>query len=263
MVLRKYLLVVCILMLGHTVYGQLYVGVKAGVQAFRPFFDKSELRDDLKFVPKLGMNAGFAANVDVKENFSLRFEIAYSQKGKKVKGKIDQLLNHNVVYNHIDFPLLFTRKFDAGGGYQWYINAGPNISYWLSGSGKLETSELRLERDVPRLEYDISFNKEVTFSLDESEAIVQLPNKLQLGLNLGGGLIFKPSANSMLVVDARFEMGSTFLGKKDSEVQYAFDLFDYYDNLRLVNGGLKLSVSYMIDLNLAELKKGKSTRKNK
>ncbi len=263
MVLRKYLLVLVVLIVGHSSYAQLYVGVKAGAQAFRPFFDKSDLREDLKYGPKLGVNAGIAANMDVKENFALRFEVAYSQKGKSVRGKIDRFLKHDVTYKHIDFPLLFTRKFDAKGGYQWYVNAGPNISYWLGGTGRLETSELRLERDTPQLKYSLSFDKEVVFSPEESEAIIQLPNKLQLGLNIGAGLIFNPSPNSMLVVDARFEMGSTFLGKKDSEAIYAFELFDYFDNLRVVNGGLKLSVAYMFDLNLAELKKGKSTKKIK
>lgn len=245
-------------------FGQLHIGPKAGIQAFRPFFDKSEGRDDLKFGPKLGFNFGFVGNVEVKENFSLRFEFAYSQKGKHVTGKIDRLLDHTVVYNHIDFPLLFTRKFDASfganGRYQWYVNAGPNVSYWLNGSGVLESSELRLERDVLQLTYNIGFNKESSIIPAENEAIIQQPNRFQLGLNIGGGLIFKTGENTMLVVDARLEMGSTFVGKSGSEVLYAYSLFDYIENLKVVNGGLKLSVAYLFDLNLSELKKGKSTK---
>ena len=262
---RKYILAISLVfsMLPNC-FGQLFIGPKAGLQAFKPFFGNKDDRADVKFRPRPGLNLGLASVVEVKENFALHFEVTYSQKGKEVRSKLDNLLKQSVTYNHLDIPLLFTRRFDArlGGdkAYQWYLNAGPNISYWLGGSGKLETGELIFEEDVSRLEYDFVFNQE---SFDEKQANINHPNRLQLGLNAGGGMVFKPNKGSMLIVDFRLEMGSTFVGKKDSSVEFPVDIFDYVENLRAVNGGIKVSVAYLFDMNLSELKKGKSTRNSK
>lgn len=244
-------------------FGQLYIGPKAGLQAFKPFFSSKEDTEDIRLHPKPGINLGIAAVVEVKENFALNFEFAYSQKGKKVRGEFDPVLKHDVTYNHIDIPLLFTRRFNARQGnraYQWYVNAGPNISYWINGSGSISNSELKGEWSTERLDYEIVFDQP---SFDADQSNINHPNRLQLGLNIGGGLIFKPGRNNILMVDFRLEMGSTFVGKKDSSVEFPYQLFAYSDNLRAVNGGLKASVAYLFDMNLSQRKKGKSTKKIK
>ena len=261
---RYFLVISLIFSLLPNCFGQLYIGPKAGLQAFKPFFASKEDRADIKFRPKPGLNFGLAAVAEVRENFALLFEVAYSQKGKEVRGKVDDLLKQSVTYNHIDFPLLFTRRFNARAGsnkaYQWYLNAGPNISYWLNGSGELETGELLLEEDVERLDYDFVFDQD---SFDENQTNINHPNRLQLGLNAGGGMIFKPNKGNLVIVDFRLEMGSTFVGKKDSSVEFPYDIFGYTESLRAVNGGIKVSVAYLFDMNLSELKKGKSTKNSK
>ncbi len=258
---RRYLLIIaCIFFIAPSCLGQLYVGPKAGIQAFAPFYPDKDNRAGLKLKPRPGLSLGLAAVAEVRENFALHFEIAYSQKGKKVKDKISPLLSHKVLYNHIDFPILFTRRFNAKFGgqkaYQWYLNVGPNISYWLGGSGELISDELE-EENVARLDYKIVFKAD---SFDNDQANIEEPNRLQLGLNVGGGLIFKPNDANMLLVDFRLEIGSTFVGKKGTAVEFPYSMFAYTDNLATVNVGLKASVAYVFDLNLAQLKKGKSTK---
>ena len=241
---------------------QFYIGPKAGIQVFKPFFSSGEEREGESYNPKIGLNLGMAAVLEVKENFALNFEIAYSQKGKEVRGGLDAGLKHDVTYNHIDFPLLFTRRFNASHGgnksYQWYVNAGPNISYWIGGSGRLSSSELLLEEGIERVDYDIVFDQP---SFDNDQANINYPNRWQLGLNLGGGMIFQPDKGNLLIVDFRLEMGSTFVGREDSSVDFPVSIFAYSDNLRAVNGGLKVSVAYLFDSNLSQRKKGKSTKK--
>ena len=51
---------------------------------------------------------------------------------------------------HFKAKLSDTRQF------KWYINAGPNISYWLGGKGKINAAEL-VENGEHPLNYKIEF----------------------------------------------------------------------------------------------------------
>ncbi|MDN5202487.1 porin family protein [Fulvivirgaceae bacterium BMA10] len=245
---------------------QLSVGPKVGVQAFQSFFSSSESKDLYKSKPHPGFTGGLAALVEVSDNFSLRFELAYAQKGKKIEGRSDSQLKNVARYNHIELPILFTRRFIAKsskGGYEWFLAIGPNTSYWLGGKGELESSELTFEYAVQTLNYDIDFNLDRPFGLSgDNVTNIKEPNRIQLGLNFGGGFIFKPNKTNTIVVDLRFEWGNTFIGKKDAVVEFPYVFFDYMDDIRATNSGVKLSIAYLFDLKLDQLKRGRSTNDN-
>lgn len=260
--------VIFLLLASTGVQAQLLIGLKGGLQVSKVIFHDKENLDSYKSKEILGFNGGFAVTLKVKDNFYLYSELAYAQKGKKIKGKIDQLLKHKAVYNHIELPLLFRLTFNAkykkSKDFTWYVNTGPNLSYWLNGRGKLQSSELLLENDVDQIDYSLTFNKKET---NDNTVDIQQANRLQLGLIFGGGLVFQPDPNKIVVVDARLELGHTFAGGENS-VEFPYFLFDYKDDLRAVNAGLRFSVAYLFDVKIKQGHKGKSTihikkRKNK
>ena len=129
-------------LLGSTTgFAQLYVGPKVGVNMSKIVFQDKDNYDLYSGAPKLGYQAGVAATLNIKDNFSIQGEFGFAQKGKRVKGKRDPYLDHKASYNYLEMPLMFRLKFHGQirkKDFEWFLSAGPNVSYWLSGSGKLK-----------------------------------------------------------------------------------------------------------------------------
>jgi hypothetical protein len=82
------------------------------------------------------------------------------------------------------------------------------------------------------------------------------PNRIQLGLNLASGLVLEPQPNQRILVLLRYELGHSFLAREGNGT---FTPTYYQDVLQARNKGLRLSVSYLIDLKIENRKRGKST----
>src|SRR5262245_23241446 len=121
-------------------------GIKAGPQLSWVTMDDQAFKSEFNVEPVVGFHAGGVVQFKVMDRYFLNTEYIYSQKGKTVTSKIDPNLNDKVVYHHIDVPILFAMHFKAKLSdtrqFKWYINAGPNISYWLGGKGEVNSSEL-------------------------------------------------------------------------------------------------------------------------
>jgi hypothetical protein len=156
-------------------------------------------------------------------------------------------------------PIIYTAEFKGNLGkgnrqYKWYVGAGPTVSYWLGGRGKLSNSDLS-EVNVRRLDYRIVFGKEKE-NLADDEMGVQDPNRIQLGLNIATGFVFEPMGYQKVMVMFRYELGHSFLsGESNGLIKGVF----YEDQMQVRNQGFRVSLSYHIDLKTAERKKGKST----
>ena len=156
----------------------------------------------------------------------------------------------------------FRGKFGKSKEFKYYLGAGPNISYWLGGRGKIYNSDLAESTEFSQsdLSYRIVFKKDPA-SLSSDEMNVADPNRIQLGLNIASGLVFEPVVNQKILLMIRYELGHSFLSPSSNGT---FTSTYYQDVLQSRNQGVRISVSYLVDLRIDDRKKGKSTiRKSK
>ena len=241
---------------------QVYLGPIAGGQVSWTKFDNSDHYDAYDVKPVLGYHGGLSISLKVRNRFLLNTSIQYATKGRTIEGKADPLLHNRVRYNYLEMPLIYAVDFRGQVGrkqFKYYLGAGPNISYWLGGKGKLYNSDLDESADYASrdLEYEIVFRKSPD-EVSPSEMNVAEPNRFQLGLNVASGIVFEPSARERILFMLRYELGHSFLSRRGNGI---FQPTYYEDILQSRNKGLHASVSYLIDLRLQDRKRGKSTIK--
>ena len=236
-------------------------GFKAGPQISWVTVDDPKFNEVANVRPIPGFHAGAVIAFKVKDRYFLNTEYIYSQKGKSVTGKIDLDLNDKVIYRHIDVPILFSMHFKGQLAktrkFKWYINAGPNTSYWLGGKGVITSGDL-IENDPPELKYKIVFGTRPDHN-NPDILYIRDAKRLQFGMNIGGGMLLEPGKNQKVMIDFRYEIGHTQLGNPQSS-QFLVPT-DYQDNLKGRNKGIRLSLVYLFEFSSdrKELNKGKST----
>jgi len=201
----------------------------------------------------MAFHAGMVMNVKVSDIFSLQTELLYQENRKHIESELlgDWLKER---YRYLSLPALIRVTFPMGHN-EIYVNAGPNISYWLGGKGEIMHSEV-YDFDLETLKYEIIFGGRT----DDYRYVVDSPNRFQLGLDIGMGAVF-PLGAKYLMVDLRFTAGHTNMVKK--EVKY-LPLSFYEDNLLHSQQVLSLSLAYILNFDFHELNtKGKSTGKQK
>lgn len=246
-------------------YGQVYVGPVAGGQISWTKYDNKDLYDSYTVKPVKGYHAGAAISMKVRNRFFLHTAFVYATKGRMVEGRTDLLLKNKAKYNFMEVPIVYAVDFrvKTGGGreFKYYVGAGPNISYWLGGKGKLYNSDLEENADFASrdLEYSIVFSK-APDQFANNEMNVSNPNRIQLGLNLATGFVFEPGNNQKILFMLRYELGHSFLS---ASANGTFIPTYYEDILKSRNMGVRVSLSYLFDLQVEDRKKGKSTIKRK
>jgi opacity protein-like surface antigen len=243
-------------------HGQIIrAGIKAGPQLSWVSVDDPKYKTVATVRPTAGFHAGLVLAFKVKDRYFLNTEYIYSQKGKSVKGKVDPNLDDRVVYHHIDVPVLFAMHFKGKLAktrqFKWYINAGPNTSYWLGGKGVIKSGDL-IENGMSELKYKIDFGSRP----DHNHAdilYVNDVNRLQFGMSIGAGLLLEPADKQKVMIDFRYEIGHTRIGTPESS-QFLIPS-DYQDSLKGRNKGVRLSIVYLFEFSSdrKERNKGKST----
>jgi|688.fasta_scaffold239468_1 hypothetical protein len=242
-------------------------GVKGGLQYSWTRLDDPTQQGVVSNNPVLGFNVGLVAAFEVKKRYFLHTELLYSTKGKNVQGIADPSLENRVTYRYIDLPMLYNIQFKKTVNsatlkqFKWYIGAGPIFSYWLGGSGTVNNSELE-ENGLPAIDYKIKFGSRGDDLREINAVYVSDANRLQVGFNLGGGILLEPLSGRKIMIDARLEIGHSWLGKKNS-TDYVLPA-TYKDNLQSSNMGLRLSCAYLFEKNLAKkVRNLGKTRSNK
>ena len=247
------------------VQAQLYVGPVAGGQLSWTKFDNSDFNSSYRIKPVWGYHAGASISLKVRNRFFLHTSFLYSTKGRLLEGMEDVLLKNKVTYNFIEVPVIYAVDFRARTGkgkeFKFYFGLGPNVSYWLGGKGSLYNSDLNenTEYAAQDLRYSIVFKKDPA-NMGTQEMNVEDPNRIQLGLNAASGFVFEPQPNQRILLMLRYELGHSFLSTTGNGT---FVQTYYQDVLQSRNKGLRLSVSYLIDLRIENRKRGKSTLKRK
>jgi hypothetical protein len=254
-------------LLGFAIHAsaQVYIGPMAGGHISWAKFDNRDLNDVYRTRPVPGYHAGANISLKVRNRFFLHTSFLYATKGKKLTGISDPLLRNKVRYDYIDVPIIYAVDFrgrlGSGKEFKYYLGVGPTVSYWLGGKGRLYNSDLdeNAEYASRELEYKIRFGAQ-SGGVSPDHMVVEDPNRIQLGLNVATGLVFEPRPDQRILVMLRYESGHSFLSGTGNGI---FGATWYEDVLQSRNKGVRLSASYLIDLQIEKRKKGKSTIKRK
>lgn len=229
-------------------------GPKVGVQACRAVYDNKEYYDRYNSNFGLAYHTGIVSNIKVSDLLSLQTEILFNQVTKRLKGIENNDFNQEK-YKFISLPVLLRVSYPIGYN-QLYFNAGPNVSYWLGGSGVLRTGEVA-EYNLDELQYTIAFDQAES---SENVMVVTHPNRFLLGVDVGiGGML--PIQKHHIMIDFRYTFGHTNMAKP--ETQY-IDILGFDDDLNYSNHVFSLSCAYLIDFDFFTMStKGKtiSTKK--
>ena len=253
-----YILGAVLIALSTALRAQILVGPVIGTGISWVRFHAKDSRRFYKQTPMISYLGGVDLSFQVRKSFYMHTALIYSRKGKNLSSDQAPDLRQREVDHYIDMPVLFTHEFKVQMGrnkiVKWYAGIGPNISYWIGGKGKLNTSQL-LEDGYPPILYTVGFKEQD--SNGGSVVTVHEANRLQLGLNISVGAAFEPWGYHKVYVNLRYELGHSYIAKGGPTTFPGVN--DYSDDVQARNMGVRLSASYMIDLKTSERKKGKST----
>lgn len=249
--MKRIYLIFLVLLTSNLAVAQIKVGPKAGIQMATTSFNSNlDYSDSVNSVFKPGFNLGTVLNLEVTKIFSLQFEFNYSLQGRNIKGQFDENLRHKEKDHYLNLPAMLRYSW-KGKKVKYFVNAGPSLSYWLGGSGKISSSSLAAN-DINSVKYRISFGE----PKDETGRIfVQEANRLQIGIDFGTGVQFPVKRGQSLMLEARYTLGHSYLGKSNS-VQN--NVADYSDNLETSNNVINISAAYVFNRQINGWKRGKS-----
>lgn len=252
----------------YSAAGQVLIGPVAGAHISWSAFDDKTSKDLYKVKTQPGYHVGASIAFRVQKRFFLQSSFLYTQKSKFIDSKAGDATTNHAKFRYLDIPVLYTMEFKAklkgNKEFKWYLGAGPNISYWLSGKGVLNHSDLNENLINPPnydLPYEITFGKD-SKDIELGQMNIAEPNRVQLGLNFSAGVVFEPGGFQKIMVTTRFELGNSFLSR-DSNGDFGLPELFYEDDLKVRNMSFNLTAHYFIDLRIDERKKGKSTVKDK
>jgi hypothetical protein len=225
-------------------FAQIWVGPKVGLQLSKAVPDQQERMYGEKFTSsyKPGYSFGLDANYVVTRTFSLETGLLYSRKGKIITQQESPYQQNTATYHHLDLPLLLRTTF--GRGYtQWYLNAGANVSYWMAGKGSIQAN-------------GVVTDYRIRFSPDDSQSedfYVPNANRLQFGLDFGGGMIFMIGRYERLSVDFKYTLGQTDLSQSVTLANGE----RYFDRFRTTIHVISISAAYQFKIDTGPKKKRK------
>ena len=222
-------------------YSQTYLGVKAGINTTRISFNSERYKKFYDTNFKLGYTVGGVFVMENKDKYGLNVELLYSMKGKSVDSHANDYETNRANYHFIDAPIMFRVKFSHS-KIRWYLQLGPQLSYWLGGKGEFTVYEA--DRDlVSSYPYTINFGEPQSSSEylnTNGEA-----NRMQLGLGIGGGVILPLDRGNFLALDFRYTFGHTFMGSYESA---SIPNIGLVDNMEHTNNVASISVVYYFDI---------------
>lgn len=207
--MKKLFLLAALAVCSCGAFAQVSLIPKVGVNFANAALSESNALEDGKS-SLVGFTAGLGFNFSLTaDNFlSIQPEVLYSQKG--FSSAATGLITYDGDYrlNYLEVPLLVKINF-GGEKVRLYVNAGPSIGYLMSGRVNGRISALGI----------------IGTSIDESIEFTDSPtplnirqldaNRIEAGLNFGGGVGYALLGSTALFVDVRYNMGLTDFNKQD------------------------------------------------
>lgn len=233
--MKKYLVIVIVLILSSSGFSQLYVGPRLGLNMSTLSIMPSLVNytQVSQFVPKLGLNAGVVIKYRFIDALAVQTEINYNRKG--LKAKVDEMHNDTALigkwdysFDYIEIPLMFkyligksrVGPFVEAGVYYGYLFNAKYSEYAEYGNDVI----LDNERDL---------DKEYADENDNTKT-----NRHEYGFKLGLGANFEVN-NSLVFVALRFSQGLTdFVTYRNTP--------DNHD--KTYNRVFQISVGYLFEL---------------
>ncbi len=212
------------------VYGQFMLGGKVGVHGNTIRYERASLREQYKADYKAGFNIGGGITFPVTELFSMHTEVLYAYKGKAVRVPLESFKNTGN-YHYLEMPIMM--RYLALPQQKVYLAIGPNLSYWIAGTGKITN----LTETVAPDRYKVQFED----NSSPDDLFIAHPQRLQLALIAGIGTILAAQGDNRIIIEARYEMGHSFLGSKEGGVIQSSGVFD---NLQSKYQLISLNVGY-------------------
>lgn len=234
-----------ILLLLSTVFAasavaQTTIGVVAGVSGSRPSFRSSDFRE----YHSAGVGTGYAVGVhlqfDIIDRIGLVFEPAWSVKGWKVNSQLSDYTWNRIRMHMIDLPALV--RYNGGRKqYRYYLNAGPELNFWLGGRGEVGIADQNqgVTNIYPyRLNFG-GFRPEMTYMN------MMGANRVQISFVAGAGIQFELKENRFAGLEVRYAFGNTYFGANPGG---AIPILGITDNFEAGLNVLSLRVTYSIFL---------------
>lgn len=236
-------------------YGQEFsLGIKGGPLVTLANFGDKDDKDEFSHDPKLGYYVAGLVSFPLKKNYSFQTEFGFSQKGRKITFNSDTWEN-DATYYFGDAAMMLRRSFPLHLGRNvpttWFVNIGPHISYWIGGNGTVESGG--------SYDYDLVFGPMPVEppEPDFDKMYLTNINRWLFGIDIGVGFVAPLRSSKKLSTELRFTSGHTFFGQKNSAANRTLG---FTDNLRSNEKVLSLTVAYVIDVNVKDNRKGKSTK---
>lgn len=231
-------------------------GVKAGLLGVYTNF--SDQRDTLKSGVKLGFSVGGLISFPMKKECSFQVEGGFSQQGRSYKyGPSGD--KWSGTYQFIDLSMALRKNFKLKIGKNlatnWFVNAGPNINYWIGGTGKLVPYMGRTQN------YSLAFDTPP--GAEYTKIYMTNLNRWLYGINVGIGFSAVTLKNQKIITELRMTWGQTYMGQKNSEYINGVNGISNELSLKCNLKVLNLSVAYIFDRDIQKGKLGKSTKKVK
>lgn len=235
---------------------RIHWGLRAGLNLSIPHFGGGPPAN-LDPVPSLGWSAGAMAQFKLSAHWAVLAEAGYSR-------RVNQLVYDSVgSENRLALNLLETafqvrRRFalpgSRGATSNLYVGLGPNISYWMSGSGTNQFNGIGNT-------YQVHFDESP--AMQTSDVYISGANRWLVGVDLAVG-VAAPIYEQKIFIELRGTLGLTPLGSSGSTSASGMPGYSGSELERhLLSSTLwtaSLNVSYTLVHNPMKSKLGKSTR---
>jgi hypothetical protein len=243
----------------HVAAQEFTAGFNVGGGLSKVAYSRDEFRELFDTSLKPAFKGGLSLDLPLTNTFHLYSEYNYAMRGRNVQSE-ESGWTLDEIHHYIEIPVLLNiRKtgeikkigpFEHIGPFTWVLGAGPNISYFLGGSGTVKTNALETD-------YNISFGGDES---DFNHITFDPVNRWQWGLDVHLGLISPLANGNELFTSLKFTYGHTNLGNYDSS---SMPILGFSDNLAHSYKILSLSVAYLWHFDLREFYRGKSTKGEK
>lgn len=239
-------------------HAQFWFGPKVGVQMVSHSYQNENFKTRYAVDNDVNWHAGLTMQYTTDQRFAVHTELLYQKVRNRVQNKVDSFALDNFTDYNFLTTAMHARLTFGNGVVRFFGIAGPRIGYWLGGSGFIDSAEGADNFGVSGGPYDIVF-KDDALGAPATELVITRPNRIQYGLDIGGGAIMDLATGQRLVAEIRYNIGHSNMGFND-DVELIPGI-SYMPDIQFANDMFMFSLSYLFGYDPTDSRKGSSTNK--